>query len=149
MQIKTALRAGVGFALLCSGLLRPIAAVPEPGTYLAGQLVVKFKPVSSGIAASSFSLPIGTRIKSTLPILGWQVLQLPPGMDVPAALDFYRRLPNVAYAEPNYRIRLFVTPNDPRRDALWGLDRINAAKAWDQSTGDPGIVVAKIGRAHV
>src|SRR3989442_6811120 len=55
--------------------------------------------------------------------------------EVPAALDYYRHLPNVAYAEPNYRIRLFATPNDPRREALWGLDRINAAQAWDQTTG--------------
>src|SRR6266566_809577 len=144
MQITTALRAGVGLALFCSGLLRPAAAVPDPSTYLPGQLLVKFKRAPSGVAAQSFSLPAGTRIKSTLPTLGWQVLQLPPGMDVAAALEYYRRLPNVAFAEPNYRIRLFATPNDPRREALWGLDKINAAHAWDQSTGDAGIVVATI-----
>src|SRR6266571_3182 len=144
MQITTALRAGVGLALLCSGLLRPIGAVPDASTYLPGQLLVKFKPASSGIAAQSLSLPAGTRVKSTLPTLGWQLLQLPPGTDVAAALDYYRRLPNVAFAEPNYRIRLFATPNDPRREALWGLDKINAPQAWDQSTGDPGIVVATI-----
>src|SRR5205814_6142549 len=38
----------------------------------------------------------------------------------------------------------FATPNDPRREALWGLDKINASQAWDQSTGDPGIVVATV-----
>src|SRR6266567_183473 len=144
MQITTALRAGVGLALFCSGLLRSAAAVPDPSTYLPGQLLVKFKPAPSGVAAQAFSLPAGTRIKSTLPTLGWQVLQLPPGMDVAAALDYYRHLPNVVYAEPNYRIRLFATPNDPRREALWGLDKINASQAWDQTTGDPGIVVATV-----
>src|SRR5438128_5057042 len=65
-------------------------------------------------------------------------------MDVAAALDYYRRLPNVAFAEPNYRIRLFATPNDPRREALWGLDKINASGAWDQTTGDASIVVATV-----
>ena len=144
MQITTALRGGAGLALLCLGLLRTAAAVPDPATYLPGQLVVKFKPASSGVAAQSLSLPAGTRVKSTLPTLGWQVLQLPPGTDVAAALDYYRHLPNVAYAEPNYRIRLFATPNDPRREALWGLDKINAAQAWDQTTGDAGIVVATV-----
>src|SRR6266550_2276147 len=107
MQITTALRACVGVAMICSGLLRTAAAVPDPSTYLPGQLLVKFKRPSSGVAAQSFSLPAGTRIKSTLPTLGWQVLQLPPGMAVAAALDYYRHLPNVAAAEPNYRIRLF------------------------------------------
>ena len=144
MQITSALRAGVGLALLCSGLLRSAAAVPDPATYLPGQLLVKFKPASSGVAAQSLALPPGTRIKATLPTLGWQVLQLPPGSDVAAALDYYRHLPNVAYAEPNYRVRLFATPNDPRRDALWGLDKINASQAWDLSTGDAGIVVATV-----
>src|SRR5438876_3381180 len=144
MQITTALRAGVGLALLCSGLLRPTAAVPDPSTYFPGQLLVKFKRAPSGVAAQSFSLPAGTRIKSTLSTLGWQVLQLPPGVDVAAALDYYRNLPGVAYAEPNYRIRLFATPNDPRRDALWGLDNINVSQAWDQTTGNAAIVVATI-----
>src|SRR5207253_5651876 len=60
------------------------------------------------------------------------------------AIAYYRGQPGVVYAEPNYRIRLFVTPNDPLTDALWGLEKINASQAWDQSTGDPGIVVATI-----
>jgi subtilisin family serine protease/Tol biopolymer transport system component len=144
MQSNFSLRVGVCLALLCSGLLRPAAAVPDPATYLPGQLVVKFKPTSSGATPQSLALPAGTRVRSTLPILGWQVLQLPPGIEVATALDYYRRLPNVAFAEPNFRIRLFATPNDPRREALWGLDRINAAQAWDQSTGDADIVVATI-----
>ena len=144
MQITTILRAGVGLALLCPVLLWPAAAVPDPSTYLPGQLLVKFKPVTPGIAAQSLSLPAGTRVKAALPTLGWKLLQLPPGMDVAAALDVFRNRPDVAYAEPNYRIRLFATPNDPRREALWGLDKINAAQAWDQSTGDPGIVVATV-----
>ena len=50
MQITTALRAGVGLALFCSCLLRPTAAVPDPSTYLPGQLLVKFKPAPSGVA---------------------------------------------------------------------------------------------------
>jgi len=101
MPITATLRAGVGLALLCSGLLLPAATVPDPSTYLPGQLLVKFKPAPSSVAAQSFSLPAGTRIKATLPTLGWQVLQLPPGMDVIAARDYFRRLPNVAFAEPN------------------------------------------------
>jgi len=146
MQSTTVLRASIGLALFCSAWLRPAAAVPDPGTYLPGQLVVKFKPSApAGPALSaSGSLPAGTRVQAVLPILGWQVLRLPPDMDVPAALEYFRRLPNVAYAEPNYRIRLFATPNDPRREALWGLDKINAPQAWDQSTGDSAIVVATV-----
>jgi subtilisin family serine protease/Tol biopolymer transport system component len=144
MQISTALRAGVGLALFYSGLLRPAAAGSDPGTYFPGQLLVKFRRAPAGVVAQSFSHPAGTRIKLRLPTLGWQVLQLPPGMDVAAALEYYRRRPDVAYAEPNYRIRRFATPNDPRREALWGIEKINAAQAWDQATGDPGLVVTTV-----
>src|SRR5438876_3764898 len=140
----TPLHAGIGVAVWFLAVAWPAAASPDASTYLPGQLLIKLRPAQSGAAPQTVSQLAGARVKATLPTLGWQVLQLPPGMDVAAALDYYRRLPNVAYAEPNYRIRLFATPNDPRREALWGLDKINAAHAWDQSTGDAGIVVATI-----
>lgn len=65
-------------------------------------------------------------------------------------------LAGVQYAEPNYRIRIARTPNDPDFGLLWGLENlgqtvhgrsgtagadIRAAKAWDVSTGTEDAVV--------
>src|SRR5436309_1680061 len=140
----TPLHAGIGVAVWFLAVSWPAAASPDASTYLPGQLLIKLRPAQSGAAPQTVSQLAGARVKATLPNLGWQLVQLPPGMSVHAAIEYYRNLPGVAYAEPNYRIRLFATPNDPRRDALWGLDKINAPQAWDQSTGDPGIVVATV-----
>ncbi len=65
----------------------------------------------------------------------------------------YAADPSVEYAEPNYIAQVLFVPNDPFfsssmawwqpfRD-LWGLERIDAAHAWDRSTGT-GVVVADV-----
>lgn len=146
---------GLGLALLlCWTLSQAAPAVPSAtraGDWLPGQILVKWKPAVAGpagaavatAATTALQLP-GVRVKTTMPVLGWQWLLLPPGMDVRVALDYYRNLPGVAFAEPNYRVRLFATPNDPLAGSLWGLEKIQAQAAWDQFTGDPGVVVATL-----
>ncbi len=119
-------------------------AAPNPSTYFPGQVVVKFKPGNADTAKAAVQSLKGARVKTMLPKLGWQVIELPAGTAVADALDFYRSQPNVAYAEPNYRLKLYQAPNDPRFSSLWGLNIIHAAQAWDQTTGSTNIVVATV-----
>jgi len=51
-------------------------------------------------------------------------------------------LAEVAWAEPNRWREASVVPNDPQFGSQWGLTRINCPDAWDQTTGNPSIVVA-------
>lgn len=65
----------------------------------------------------------------------------------------YKNNPNVEYAEPDYKAKAQMIPNDPyysskgswsqSYDDLWGLKKIQAEKAWDISQGE-GIVVAVV-----
>jgi len=51
----------------------------------------------------------------------------------------------VSYAEPDYLFYLRNTePNDESYSSLWGMDNIEAPKAWDITTGSKDIVVAVI-----
>ncbi len=134
--IRPALFLFLGFVQLATG-------APNPATYFPGQVVVKYKTGTAGPAKSMTTSLAGAKVKTTMPKLGWQVIELPAGMDVASGLDYYRGLPGVAYAEPNYRIRLYKTPNDPRWP-LWGLNAIHAPQAWDQTTGSTNIVVATL-----
>lgn len=62
--------------------------------------------------------------------------------------------PRVEYAEPNYKVKLFNTPNDPYLSSsgswgqdypdLWGLKNIQAEEAWDTNQGSIEITVAVI-----
>ncbi|MFN2578713.1 MAG: S8 family serine peptidase [Pyrinomonadaceae bacterium] len=51
---------------------------------------------------------------------------------------------DVLYAEPNYILRLDVTPNDPSFTQLYGLNLIGAPQAWDVTTGNRNVVVGVI-----
>ncbi len=64
-----------------------------------------------------------------------------------ATMELVRRLrlnPEIAWAEPNYIRRALLEPNDPYFALQWNLDLINLDRAWDQSTGNPDVVVAVI-----
>src|SRR3989475_13017900 len=74
-------------------------------------------------------------------------------MHVKDAIEFYRRRPDVLYAEPNWIVDAQVVPNDPSFSSLWGLNNtgqsggipdadIDALEAWGTTTGGSDVVVA-------
>jgi subtilisin family serine protease/uncharacterized membrane protein len=54
------------------------------------------------------------------------------------------RRADVEFAEPNFIVRATVLPNDPRLPSLWGLTKIHAPDAWDQTVGSDAHVVAVV-----
>ncbi|SNY51796.1 Leucine rich repeat-containing protein [Arsukibacterium tuosuense] len=66
---------------------------------------------------------------------------------LPQALAYYRQLPGVRFAEPDYPLYKQQTPDDPQFSQQWHLSQlqgINAPQFWQQTTGDPQLVVAVI-----
>lgn len=61
-----------------------------------------------------------------------------------AALQAFRTLKAVEYAEPRYMHKTCYTTNDPRRSNQPHLLRIKAAEAWDVHKGDTNTVVGII-----
>ena len=51
---------------------------------------------------------------------------------------------NIAYIEPNWKYHTMHTPDDPKLNKQWGLEKIKAEKAWDIALGSRDIVVAVI-----
>ncbi len=58
--------------------------------------------------------------------------------------------PCIEYVEPNYKFKLETTsvtrkkPNDLKFNELWGLEKIQAEKAWDIHTGNSDVIIAVI-----
>ncbi|MFK7830099.1 MAG: S8 family serine peptidase [Congregibacter sp.] len=52
--------------------------------------------------------------------------------------------PDVASAEPNYRVRPLATVNDAAYGFQWHYPLINIPGAWDTSTGDPSVIIAVV-----
>ncbi|MBA7602382.1 hypothetical protein ES703_09471 [subsurface metagenome] len=145
----------------------------ELAAYRQGELIVRFADVGVGAQLPEGPVIMGPwrprAIKSAISdfivagakvdkeydhiVSGLAVVGLPEGTSVVDALIQFNRSANVLYAEPNYKYRLFVIPNDPRFSEMWGLDNtgqtggtvdadIDAPEAWDIHTGDPEIIVA-------
>ena len=129
----------------------------DAGSYDASSILVRFDgadvPQPQSVAA--LGRVAGARPSLTVP--GLVKVDLADSVTVPEALAYYRGLPGVVAAEPNYRVSISatVTPDDPSLSSLWGLNNtgqsggtvdvdIDAPEAWAIVTGDPSVVVAVV-----
>ncbi len=72
-------------------------------------------------------------------------IKLGKGTDVLQAMAEYQNDPNIEFAEPNYLQYTQATqPNDPSYGTQRYFARIDAANAWDVTTGSHNVVVAII-----
>ncbi len=149
-----------------SGDLTDLGALP----YKPNELIVRFTdteqvqsikavtgPWSRRVRRSLISdsiVPGATVVKEYDKIApGLVSVQLPEGTSILDAFIQFNLSDNVSYAEPNYKYKLFLAPNDPSYSRQWALDNIgqtggiedadiDAPEAWDLSTGNPEIIVA-------
>lgn len=109
--------------------------------YVPGEILVKFK---SGyeLQAMFENRRIGAKVMETLPDLGVCRLKLPKNLDVFEGIEHYLSLSFVEYAEPNYILRAFFTPNDPSFGNQWGPKKIQCPSAWDLTFGSSSVLIA-------
>lgn len=122
-------------------------------------ILVRFRPEafaegSTDVIAGNPIVP-GSEIGPDLSFVsGLHRMDLADGVSIEDALAAYRANPLVLYAEPDYRVQLLLTPNDPQFGSLWGLSNtgqtggtagadISAPAAWETTTGS-NLVVAVI-----
>lgn len=110
--------------------------------YVEGEVLVKYRSGAS-ISAMLDTARIGARSVETLRTLQVQRVRVPASMSTKKALDYYRSLPNVEYAEPNYIARTFqVNPNDTSYSSQYALQKISAPQGWTVTTGSNSVVIA-------
>src|SRR5690349_21826736 len=62
-------------------------------------------------------------------------VNLPATTTVDEPLAAFRARLGVQFAQPDYRVQIGNTPDDPSFGSLWGLDAIGAPEAWNTGTG--------------
>ncbi|MCX6800376.1 MAG: S8 family serine peptidase [Candidatus Falkowbacteria bacterium] len=135
--------------------------------YVPGEVIVKFKKVKINLKTSSgqasvrgFASRKGSERKADLKDQNLSVFKITDGRSVEAVIDDLKNDPDVEYAEPNYKRRLFtINTNDTYKNDLWGLDNtgqtvngvvgtadadIDAPEAWVKSTGASTTIIAVI-----
>ncbi len=123
--------------------LSGVMAFGQMNEFVSGEVIVKFKV---GVMATSRVNPahaaIKASVKQLIPQLGVQTARIPGGMQVMDAVAYYRSLPTVQYAEPNYKGKYHYIPNDPRFGQQYGPTIIKAPQAWDITKGSASVVIA-------
>jgi len=127
--------------LLISGAALASAQVAD---FKQGEVLVKFR--SQSRAGLIENLAIRAKKVGTISRLDVQQLKLPSGMSTMDAVNYYRGLSSVEYAEPNYIKHLTYIPNDPRYtgNQQWGQKKIDCEGAWGITKGKGTVIVAVI-----
>ncbi|MBU1693008.1 MAG: S8 family serine peptidase, partial [Verrucomicrobia bacterium] len=144
------------------------ASVPESGTikmlpidealmyeHHPDQLMVRFKPEVVPAQVPGLSAGLGIVSLHKYSLVPVYQMEITDGVTLSQKLAQVRSDPNVLYAEPNYRVQIDRTPNDPSFGMLWGLHNtgegggtadadIDAPEAWSRATGSRDIIVAVI-----
>lgn len=122
----------------------------ERGLHVEGELLVKFRDGTRGFGAARAQADLKHEVRRRYRRLDWQQVRMPRGLTMDAALDRYRRHPEVLAVEPNFAGRAASsasapgTPNDPQFTNQWALAKISAPSAWAMTTGSAEVVVAVI-----
>lgn len=131
---------------------------PRATEVVPGQIIVKFRPSTGAANQAQVQREEGLEREKSLPSINAVVYDV-EGQSVARAIRDLERRPDVAYAEPDYRLFTTGYTDEPLYDELWGLNNtgqtvegsagtedvdVNAKEASAVTQGDPDLVVAVI-----
>ncbi|MEM3518476.1 MAG: S8 family serine peptidase [Nitrososphaerales archaeon] len=104
-------------------------------------LIIKFKPGVSEQYKLELLNSLGLEIKDEIPQT--QVLTVSSSKE---NLQYIKSIllsnPLIDFVEEDFKIPPSIIPNDQYYSSQWHLEKIQASKAWDISTGDPNVIIA-------
>ena len=123
------------------GLLPRAAASRTPAgampLYRPGEVIVEFTPATSQ-SLTDRAIRSAGGVRARRSAFGERyVITLANGLSVPEAVQHFRAMREVAYAEPNGMVRAAFTPNDEFFGFQWNMQQIDAARTWDIQEGKP------------
>ncbi len=132
----------------------PGSTAPDPIDELAdSRVILEFSPDVLEFTRGSILQQRGLVVVQEFNSIDAIVVSTPQGTDVLALIDELNELPEIAYAEPNYKHEFDNTPDDLLYPSMWQLDNtgqtggrfdadIDAPEAWDTFTGSSQTVIA-------
>ena len=138
-------------------------ASPEDPTYqegtkqqfAPGEIIVTLDQSAAQSDLTRLNQQNDASTEENLPQSKVNVVDLPSDLTVSEGIQAYEDSPDVAYAEPNFKLFPTATPNDPYFSRMWALNNtgqtggtidadIDAPEQWNTNTGSPSTVVAVI-----
>jgi subtilisin family serine protease len=128
--------------------------------YAEGQILVKFRPETNSQLVEASLAAYGTTKLKRIAQLNVYLVKIPRSTSVEEMAYVLSRNPDVEYAEPNFAVRLAVTPNDPLFEYQYALRNtgqtipilgsphgtanadIRATSGWEETTGSAETIIA-------
>lgn len=132
-----------------SGAAVTTSATTEP-------IIVRFKPGAARNGQVDAHVRAGAVRARAVALTDTVVVDVPAGRGN-NALAAYQARPDVLYAEPDYPVQAYYTPNDPQYGSQYALPKVGAPAAWDVTRGsatvrvavvDCGVFSQQTGRTH-
>ncbi len=112
--------------------------------WISDEIVVGLKnqKTPSAVFAKN-AIPFSYEIKDELntPNRSLNAVLLKVSTNVSKAIEFFEKMPNVKYVEPNYTVHA-LSPNDPYYSSQWNLPDISVPQAWKVTKGSNTVIVA-------
>jgi thermitase len=105
-----------------------------------GEIILKFNGFIADLFAENVIDSVGATVEREVETLNVIVIKV-LGENIPAVLDELNNNLLVDYAEPNFTVSAFYTPNDPEFPGQLYLGNIQVPEAWDHVRG-AGVIVA-------
>jgi hypothetical protein len=88
--------------------------------FAPGEVIVVLEQPASPADLRELNRENDARVEEVLPGSDVNVVDLPRDLPVAEAVRAYENSPDVAYAEPNFKVQPSAVPNDPNYRDLWG-----------------------------
>jgi serine protease len=119
------------------------AAAADDQPFIAGSLIVKFRPGTSLTAQRTLLAQIDGTAGAALSDADFEIVSIDPAADPEAVARRLDGQPDVAYAQARYRVYPRFRPNDPLYGRQWNYPAIDMERAWDINPGaTPAVTVA-------
>lgn len=109
-----------------------------------GEVIVKYKKGRKNTDTAELHKRHGLQCIRQHKGLDMEQLRIKPGKQLEKTIKELEADPDIEYVEPNYIVHTQVIPSDLSYSYLWGMNKINAPAAWDNSSGNPSVVVGVI-----
>jgi len=143
--MKKKFRIGMILGLIIGMLLVsiPVLSAGQGNTqdFASDQILVKFNVGTDENTEQDVHYRQGGTVIGEVAQLGVKVVKIPAGK-VKEKVGAYRNEKTVAFAEPDYLVRAFGTPNDTYFPTQWGLTQIDAPNAWNVTTSLSDVKIA-------
>ena len=127
----------------------------ENADFAPGRILVKIKDEAPADAIEAVNQKNYGRVEEKIPHSRVNVVHIPDDLSVTEAVERYENVPDVEYAEPDYKINPARTVNDPKFPKMYDLKNtgqydgtkdsdIDAPRAWNVTIGRANTIVAVI-----